>query len=289
MRQPIGCPPSVNGLHEVGFGRRPFHFDQENASTGMRPLGIAGAGAPNDLSRTASPPFGPSLSLTGLLFCHATAAITSLSIDLSPVAGVIAMRVDGDQRLAGDRALAHAAPGVDRVVAGREHRDIVRAGIGPAIFARARQRPARVRLAAIEVRADQAGQQLAIARSARTRRSARDRRRRRRFARPCPRAPRERPPGRAPPRPRRNRRGSRPRRERPIAARRRRARGETPIASVPRSSDITVFLSTCAKIGLNEALRQTSGGREAFRSAGGTCKTWRRAGSKGGPRPGRNA
>src|SRR5579863_3832328 len=83
----------------------------------------------------------------------------SLSGDLFPVAGVVAVRIDGPNRPAGDRALPHAAPCVDRVVAGRGHRDEVRAGIGAAIGARARQRPARVRLAAVQVGADEAGQE----------------------------------------------------------------------------------------------------------------------------------
>ena len=73
------------------------------------------------------------------------------------------MRVDGDQRLAGDGALAYAAPGIDRVMAGREHRDIVRAGIGATILARAGQRAARVRLAAVQVRANRASEKLAAA------------------------------------------------------------------------------------------------------------------------------
>src|ERR1700734_48930 len=81
-----------------------------------------------------------------------------LPVDLFPVASIIALPVDGDDRFRSDRAAADAAPVVDRVVAGGGHRNDIRVGVGAAEFARPRQRAARVHFAAVQVGADPASQ-----------------------------------------------------------------------------------------------------------------------------------
>ncbi len=82
------------------------------------------------------------------------------SAHFPPIARDVALRVDRHNDLSGDRARTDAAPIVNRVVARGGHRNGVRAGILSAIGGRPRQRPARVRLAAIEIGADPAGHQL---------------------------------------------------------------------------------------------------------------------------------
>lgn len=79
---------------------------------------------------------------------------------LLPIVSDIAPRIDGDDPLARDGARAFARPIVDRRMAGRDHRDELRARILTAPSGRAGQLAARIRLVADEIGADVTAHQL---------------------------------------------------------------------------------------------------------------------------------
>ena len=193
----------------------------------------------------------------------------SLSSDLFPVSRVIALRVDGDDHLRRDRASAGAAPIIDRVVAGRRHRNIVRIGVGAAIFPSAGQRTALVRLAAVQVGADRAGQTVSFRRSAQTRRRAPFQRECRTSLRRPLRALSGLAPGRAALRWRRkSRRRSRPERGRGAEARRRRARRRLRIGAASRARTFQPPCLSGARLTSREPVRQPNAraGRPAKKS-----------------------